>query len=129
GGDAIATSASTGNWTAGRPDYALLALTAVLTITGLVAVYSASFVIGLARFGDPHYYIFRQGVWAAFGLLLMFAAMKTDYRLYQVYAVPIMICTVMALAAVLLVGVEGGGARRWLGVGEFTIQPAEFAKL
>lgn len=101
----------------------------MLTITGLVAVYSASFVIGLARFGDPHYYVIRQGVWAALGVLLMFAAMKTHYGLYRTYAIPIMICTIIALAAVLLVGVEGGGARRWLGVGEFTIQPAEFAKL
>jgi len=116
-------------WVPGRPDYALLALTAVLTITGLIAVYSASFVIGLARFGDPQYYVIRQGVWACFGLVLMVAAMRTDYRLYQKYAVPIMLATVVALTAVLIIGVEGGGARRWLGVGEFTIQPAEFAKL
>lgn len=101
----------------------------MLTITGLVAVYSASFVIGLARFGDPHYYVIRQAMWAGLGCLLMVAAMRTDYRLYQTYAVPIMLCTIVALAAVLVMGVEGGGARRWLGVGEFTVQPAEFAKL
>src|SRR5690606_30187505 len=35
----------------------------------------------------------------------------------------------LALGAVLVVGVEGGGARRWLGVGEFSVQPAEYAKL
>jgi cell division protein FtsW len=116
-------------WAPGRPDYALLALTAVLTITGLVVVYSASFVIGLARFGDPQYYVIRQGVWACLGIVLLVGAMRTDYRLYQRYAVVIMFGTIAALAAVLVVGIEGGGARRWLGVGEFTVQPAEFAKL
>ncbi|MCC6381709.1 MAG: putative lipid II flippase FtsW [Dehalococcoidia bacterium] len=107
----------------------MLALTAVLTMTGLVAVYSASFVIGLARFGDPHYYVVRQTIWAVLGCVLMVAAMRTDYHLYRRWAVPIMLVTIAALAAVLVVGVEGNGARRWLGVGEFTIQPSEFAKL
>lgn len=101
----------------------------MLTITGLVAVYSASFVIGLARFGDPYYYIVRQLIWAGLGLVLMLAAMRTDYRIFRPLAIPIMVGTIAALLAVLLVGVEGGGARRWLGVGEFTLQPAEFAKL
>ena len=114
---------------AGRPDYALLALTAVLVITGLVAVYSASFVIALARFGDPHYYIIRQLIWAGLGLVLMVAAIRTDYHRYQPYAVPIMAVTILALAAVLVIGVSGNGAQRWLGVGQFTVQPAEFAKL
>ena len=123
-----ARTAST-NWTPGRPDYALLALTAVLTITGLVAVYSASFVIGLARFGDSRYYIFRQLIWAVLGVSLMLLAMRIDYRRYRPLAIPIIIATMAALIAVLVVGVEGGGARRWLGVGELTVQPAEFAKL
>lgn len=101
----------------------------MLTITGLVAVYSASFVIGLARYGDPHYYITRQLGWAVLGSVLLVLAMRTDYRLFQRYAVPIMVGTIVALIAVLAIGIEGGGARRWIGVGEVTIQPAEFAKL
>jgi cell division protein FtsW len=40
-----------------------------------------------------------------------------------------MLGTLLTLGAVLAIGVEANGARRWLGVGEFTIQPAEFAKL
>ncbi len=119
----------TGDWTPGHPDYALLALTAVLTVTGLVAVYSASFVIGLAEFGDPNYYIIRQLVWAGLGGVLMVAAIRTDYRKYRAFAVPFMVVTIAALVAVLVVGVDGGGAQRWLGVGAFTVQPAEFAKL
>lgn len=101
----------------------------MFTITGLVAVYSSSFVIGLARFGSPYYFVIRQGIWAIIGALLLVAAMKTDYRKLRPFAVPIMGLTIAALVAVLFIGVEGGGARRWLGVGELTIQPAEFAKL
>jgi cell division protein FtsW len=107
----------------------------VLTITGLVVVYSASFVISLAETatvatpGTPYYYIVRQLAWAVLGVILMVVAMRTDYHLYQTLAVPIMLITIGMLIAVLVVGVEGGGARRWLGVGEFTVQPSEFAKM
>jgi len=94
-----------------------------------VAVYSASFVISLARFQEPHYYIVRQSIWAVLGCFLMVAAIRTDYRRYEAFAVPIMVATIGALVAVLVLGVQGGGARRWLGAGEFSVQPAEFAKL
>ncbi len=98
-------------------------------MTGAVAVYSASFVIGLVSFGDPYYFVTRHIIWAAGGLLLMVAAARTDYRRLRPLAMPIMTATIVALIAVLVVGVSGGGARRWIGVGELTIQPAEFAKL
>ncbi len=120
---------ATGERTAGRPDYALLLIVAILTITGLIIVYSASFVIGLADYGDPNYFIFRQAMWAALGLVLMFAAMQADYRLLRTIAVPIMAVTILTLLAVLVIGSEGNGAQRWIGAGAYTIQPAEFAKL
>jgi cell division protein FtsW len=101
----------------------------VLGITGLIVVYSASFVISLAQFQDANHYIIRQGVWAVLGLVLMVAAMRTDYRIYRTMSVPIMVTTIGALVLVLVMGVTGGGARRWLGYGDFSVQPAEFAKL
>jgi cell division protein FtsW len=113
----------------GRPDYTLTAMAAVLVVLGLVAVYSASFVTALAEFGDANYYILRQGMWAVIGTVLLIAAAKTDYRIYQRLAVPIMAATIVALLAVLIMGTHAGGARRWLAIGPFTVQPAEFAKL
>lgn len=101
----------------------------MLTAIGLVIVYSSSFVKGLVEFGDPYYYAIRQVVWAAAGALLMFGAARLDYRRLRQVAVPLMGLTIVLLVAVLVVGVEGGGARRWIGVGELTLQPAEFAKL
>ncbi len=103
----------------------------MLTIVGLVAVYSASFVIALARFGDPRYYIMRQGLWAVGGVVLLIAAMNFDYRHYQnrLISVVIMGSTIVALIAVLVIGANGGGAQRWIAFGPVTIQPSEFAKM
>jgi len=115
--------------TGGRPDVFIIALTVILVLTGFVAVYSASFVIALARFGDPNYYIVRHVVWAVGGGILLLAAARTDYRVLRQLAVPLMLGTIALLIAVLVAGQEAGGARRWIGVGELSLQPAEFAKL
>jgi cell division protein FtsW len=106
-----------------------VAIATVLTIVGLVVVYSASFVIGLARFGNPQYYILRQLMWAGGGTLLMVVAARTDYRHYHRHAVVLMLGTIVVLIAVLAIGTEANGAKRWIGAGAFTIQPAEYAKL
>ena len=125
----MAATARTGEWSPGRPDYALLAITALLTGIGIVAVWSASFVIGLVRFDDPNYYVTRQVIWAGLGIVLMLIAMRFDYRKLQTLAMPIMAVTLVVLAAVILFGDTGGGAKRWLSIGPLAVQPAEFAKL
>ena len=102
---------------------------AVLTITGLVTVYSASFVIGLALFGDSHHFIVRQAVWAALGALLLLAAMRLDYHALQRLAAPLMVVSLALLSLTLIVGSEAGGAQRWLTIGGLSFQPAEFTKL
>lgn len=115
--------------TPGRPDYALLALTAILTITGLVAVYSASFVQALVSYGNPEHYLIRQSMWAVLGAGLCALAIRTPFWRLQRWAVPIMLATLVMLILVLAVGTTVNDARRWIGYGPFIVQPAEFAKL
>lgn len=107
----------------------LVAIVAILTVFGLIAVYSASFVKSLVDTGDPYYYFVRQTIWAFGGAIGMLIIARFDYRRLQPLAVPLMLLTLALLVTVILVGVEGGGARRWIGIGELTLQPAEFAKL
>lgn len=107
----------------------LVAIVAILTVFGLIAVYSASFVKSLVDTGDPYYYFVRQTIWAFGGAIGMLIIARFDYRRLQPLAVPLMLLTLTLLVTVILVGVEGGGARRWIGIGELTLQPAEFAKL
>ena len=106
-----------------------MSLTVILTLIGFVVVYSASFVTGLVEFGDPYHFIVRQGIWAGIGAVLLWAMANIDYRRLRPLAVPMMGLTILMLIAVLVIGSEGGGARRWIIVGPVTIQPSEFAKL
>ena len=112
-----------------RSDYVLLGLTLLLTIIGLVVVWSASFVIGIVQFGDPNAYLVRQLMGAFLGAFMFVAMWRLDYRKLRPWALPIMIVTIAALVAVLIIGEERNGAQRWIGAGAVTFQPAEFAKL
>lgn len=109
----------------------LLLLTLALTFIGLIMVLSASTVTGLQETGTPWFYLQRQGMWAVLGLVAMSVVMRLDYRDLARFAPVLMVGAFASLIAVLVpgVGVSANGATRWLGVGPFTVQPAEFAKL
>ena len=90
-----------------RTDYVLLGTAALLTIIGLVIVWSASFVIGIVRFGDPNAYLIRHLLGAFVGIFLMAAAWRMDYHRLRFLALPIMILTIISLVAVLLFAIAG----------------------
>lgn len=110
-----------------RTDVALWFAVAVLLPLGLVMVSSASAVDAVAGKLTPE--VRRQGLYAAGGVVAMLFAARIDYRWLQAAARPLFVVTVALLGAVIAVGVAQHGAQRWLAVGEFTVQPSEFAKL
>ena len=112
--------------------YPLLVGVIALVAIGVVMVYSASSVHSYITTADPGSQGLQQGIWAAFGLLAMVAASRTDFRLLRYVAIPIFVVTMALLAVVLIpgIGTTAFGSRRWLflpGLGGF--QPAELAKL
>ena len=114
------------------PDYALLSVVAVLVVIGLVAVYSSSYVLGEAQFGDANYFIKRQLLFALLGTTGLVVMMRLDYHYLSALSPLIMLAALVALGAVLLpgIGVEANEARRWVKVGPLpALQPSEFAKL
>ncbi len=114
----------------GRPDYAILVTTLALVVVGLIFVYSSSFAIALAEFDDVNYFLFRQLGAALIGLVAMFALMRLDYRKLRLFSPLLMLLAVLSLVAVLAVGTEVNGARRWVALGGLPpFQPSEFAKL
>ena len=113
-----------------RPRLLLIAVVAVLTIFGLVMIYSASSVESLSENGDAAFYVKRQAIFIVVGTLLAVAAAKIDYhRLCSrqgLLVIGLVICGMLAVVRV--AGSSGGGATRWLAIGPFRLQPSEFAK-
>jgi len=110
-------------------DYYLLAIIIMLVTFGLIMVFSASSANAYYEYGNSYYYVMSQLRWAGIGIVLMLFFANYDYRNLSKLSVLILLAAVILLIAVLFIGIEVKGAKRWLGVGSFTIQPSEFAKL
>ena len=114
------------------PDRWLLGLAGALVAAGVLAVYSASFAIGLAEFGDGTHFVVRQVVWAIAGLIAMGVCMQIDYRRWRRISPLLLLVSFVMLALVLIpgAGINSYGATRWLQLGPMpALQPSEFAKL
>ncbi len=111
-------------------DPALLAVTLILTLIGVVMVFSASAVVAGNRFHDPWYFLKRQVAWLGAGLLVMHLISKIDYTIWKKLAIPLLFGTTVLLVLVLVpsLGNVAKGARRWLHLGPINIQPAELSK-
>jgi cell division protein FtsW len=107
----------------------LILVTLGLTAFGLVMVYSATSAPAALGGGDPGFYLKRQGIYAVIGIALLIVASRTDFRSLR-YLAPVLVLTSAFLClAVLVIGQEVNGARRWLTVGPLSFQPSELAKL
>jgi cell division protein FtsW len=113
------------------PNSVLLVLAiAVLNIIGLVMVLSASSVESLDSKGNPWWFFERQVIWTTFGACAFVAASRFDHRRWRKF-VPLLLGVAFVLLAAVLVpgiGIYSDGARRWLGSGQFRLQPSEIAK-
>ena len=98
---------------------------------GLVMICSASYVSAYYNHGDSFYYVKKQLLWTAIGLVLMFGVSRIDYRFWRKMIIVILPVALILVVIVLIpgIGIERDDARRWLGVGSLTFQPSEIAKL
>lgn len=113
------------------PDVWMIVSILLILAIGIVMVYSASAVLAFHDFGDKFYYVKRQLVFAALGIGAMFVTMNADYWIWKKWArLGLLVCFGL-LVIVLIPGIGDvrGGARSWLGISSFGIQPSEFMKL
>ena len=107
----------------------LILVTLGLTAFGLVMVYSATSAPAALGGGDPGFYLKRQGIYALVGIALLILFSRTDFHALRYVAPALVLSSAFLCLAVLAVGQEVNGARRWLTFGPFTFQPSELAKL
>ena len=112
-------------------NYKLLAVVIGLVVFGLFMVYSASNVVALYKYSDSAYFLKRQVLFALIGLAIMFLIINIDISYIYKATTYIYILSLVLLVVVLIpgIGMVRGGARSWIGIGAFSIQPSEFMKL
>jgi len=110
-------------------DYGLLVVVILLIVIGLFVLYSTSSYNGRVKFQDAFYYLKKQAFATSLGLACMYAMANIDYHVWQKFAVPAYVLSLILSLAVLFIGDEYNGSKRWLSFGPLSFQPSEFAKL
>ncbi len=115
-------------------DVPLVWVTVVLLLLGLVMVYSASVAMSdnprFARYG-PTYFVVRHAILLGAAVIAAMAASQVPISVWERMAPWLFVASLLLLVLVLLpfVGKVVNGARRWMQLGAFTVQPSEIAKL
>ena len=97
---------------------------------GLVTLYSASYSFAARFFGDGNYFIIRQLVFCAAGVICFFVFSRIKLDILRKCIIPF-VCIAAGLCILTLIpgiGVERYGASRWIEIGSFSYQPSEMVK-
>ncbi len=112
--------------------YLILGSSLLITVLGLVMVYSASQITALQLSLPGSYFFRKQFLAALIGAGLLAAAMRMPVKLHRALAYPFLAVAVclMALVQVPGIGVAVNGNQNWISLGgSFLVQPSEFGKL
>lgn len=110
-------------------DYSMIAVVLILVLVGLIILFSTSAYNGQVKFEDRFYYLKKQAFATTLGLAAMFVVANIDYHIWKQFAVIAYIVSILLSVAVLFIGAEYNGSKRWLSFGPLSFQPSEFAKV
>lgn len=112
-------------------DWTLLISVVIISVFGILMIYSASYIWAEYKYGDALKYVKNQGLFFIVGLILMIIISKIDYKIYLKKSNLILLVCLALLILVLIpgIGTVRNGSRSWFGIGSFGIQPSEFTKL
>ena len=112
-------------WTVDRY---LLAALLTLMISGIVLSFAASPPIAERLKLDSYHFVMRHIVFAVPALFLLLGISFLNVKQIRRLALLLLVGGIILMAATLLVGFEAKGARRWISVAGFSLQPSEFVK-
>lgn len=114
----------------GKSDVGLIATALCLSLLGLLFIYSASSYSARLESGDAFHYVKTQSLALVIGLFAMIMLSNVNIASIEKISPILYVVALILLGAVFIpvIGVESYGAKRWLNLGVFTIQPSEYAK-
>jgi cell division protein FtsW len=92
-------------------------------------VYSASSGVAMDSYGDSLYFLKRDVAYAAVGIVGFLLCARLDYHRLGRRSPLLLGAAGILLLLVEVAGVTVNGAKRWLPLGPFTLQPSELAKV
>lgn len=111
-------------------DYGLLFFLVFILGFGLLMIYSTSAYTAQIKFGDAGHFFKKELLCVGLGIIGMFVTARViDYHWYKKMAMPIFVVSLLLVLLIIPFGIEANGAKRWLGYGSFSFQPAEVVKL
>ena len=108
---------------------AVIWIMVMLLIAGSVNIFSSTFVMAEDEGSSPYFYLLKHLVIMGAGGLCFFLCYWVDYHRWRDILVPITLVIMAMLVYVLGFGTAVNGAKRWIYIGSFSVQPAEFAKI
>lgn len=111
-----------------RPDYTLLIISAILLVIGLITIYAISPGLSQSTNTSPSYYVVKQMIAIALGLVGFSLVVYLPVEIWQKYLKPLLIISIGAAFAVRLIGTKVNGAYRWIQIGGFSFQAVELIK-
>ena len=103
----------------------------VLSLFGIIMIYSSSSIWANYKFNDSFHYIKYQSFFFILGLFIMIFISKINYMFYYKNSNIILLISFILLVLVLIPGIGSirNGSRSWFGIGSLGIQPSEAAKI
>ncbi len=109
-------------------DWISILLYMLLVLIGWLNIYAAVYDENHSSIFDISQKYGKQLIWIGAAFVLAFLVLLTDSKFFTTFSMVIYGIMIFLLIAVLFFGTETKGARSWFEVGDFRIQPAEFAK-
>ena len=107
----------------------LIIIMLILMGLSIAMIASVSFPRGLKEYNNHYYFLIRQIIWLVAGSILFIFTANFEYIKYKRIRKLLYLIGFLMLLAVLGIGKNVNGATRWIAIGQFSIQPSEFAKL
>ena len=112
-----------------RGDIFIPILVIGISVFGLIMVYSASYYSAEITYDNKFFYFNKQLIGLILGIIAFVFFSKFDYKKLEKFKYALLIISIVLLLLVFTpLGVENYGAKRWINLGVFTIQPSEIAK-
>lgn len=109
----------------------ILTITCILISIGCIFVYSSSSIYALLTYNNTNYFFIRQLIFAAIGVFLLYVISSLNGKIYEDHFFKIYVVIICLLISVHFVGtgMEEVGAKSWIRIKSFGIQPSELGKI